>query len=588
MASKAPRRQPGLIARLLRASVAVCMSIGPGKTLFTVRQCINLHKLLVIPIYLAMIFLYRDVNKTPTAYSRPKLPPSSIFSYATETVQSDWWEIPAVVVLFVCHGLYGILWVLKDIFFPDIAWQAPLSPLGGLILFVWPLGIYYVDMFCLVSNECPASLRFAKGDEPWVLGGGLGLFILGMFYHYCADLQKYIQLKYQRPRSLIMDGLFRHSRNPNYFGEILIYLGFAVLSCNFIVFPLFAVVWLLIFVPNMLAKEASMSVYKEWDEWVSRSGFVVPYIPAVVADMCGHSLTKLPCITQDRSSTTISPLHGIYPALLASTFGIACITRQLPLLLDLVFDPIFMLFGFKAGTLDNLLTTQGAQDAGLLAGLPITALGLYHFLLRNDLKHMQMSVTGRLMVGGIGFPFGILYYGFPTSMLVVSVLEVVPAILTGYALLHVKLPTAPTQSINAIHAMFPAMFYGSYGLAGVFGLLPQLNTLFGAFFELAGFDSHALDFIMVPKDAQYASVLMGLVISAVGYASIHLASHPPFVKASVVGRLLFGGGGLSYQIINHHLPPACWVLVAMDVVLSLISAIALYRLPAAPQPKKNN
>ena len=116
-----------------------------------------------------------------------------------------------------------------------------------------------------------------------------------MFYHFGADIQKHTQLKYQRPRSLITEGLFEHCRNPNYFGEIMIYMGFAMWSGQpFFVVPCFLSVWLLAFVPNMLAKEASMSRYKEWDPWVARTSLVFPSPFRLVWDFCEQGLCWLP------------------------------------------------------------------------------------------------------------------------------------------------------------------------------------------------------------------------------------------------------------------------------------------------------
>jgi hypothetical protein len=43
----------------------------------------------------------------------------------------------------------------------------------------------------------------------------------------------------------------------------------------------------------MLAKEASLRWHgKEWDEWKARTGFFVPYLPALVADIFGSGLTR--------------------------------------------------------------------------------------------------------------------------------------------------------------------------------------------------------------------------------------------------------------------------------------------------------
>jgi len=242
---------------------------GPVKGPFTARQCINLHKLLVVPVYLAMIYHFGgDLSLTQK------------------------WG-PAAAVLLVCHGTYGFFWVYKDIWFPDPAWQTPMNYLGFVTIFAYPLGAYYLPMFCLVSRKCPVGY-FGEGDEPWLLALGLWIYIIGFFYHFCGDLQKYVQLKYQEPRQLITSGLLAHTRNPNYFGEMCIYLGYAVLSCNWMCLPIFCAIWLQIFLPNMLGKEVSLARYEEWEDWAGQAGFFFPRLSSMIRDFCKNSLSRHP------------------------------------------------------------------------------------------------------------------------------------------------------------------------------------------------------------------------------------------------------------------------------------------------------
>jgi protein-S-isoprenylcysteine O-methyltransferase Ste14 len=269
------------VALILRDAAAYLHTIDPigGPHIFTARQPINLHKGFIVVAYMAM--LYRVGGEAPFEFKQ---------SYG-----------PAAMILLVAHSVYGFAWITKDIFFPDTSWFRPCSLLGAALIFVYPLGVYYLPMWCLVTSNLEASdpsilcpKAFARGDEPWVLISGLCCFLIGFFYHFVGDAQKYFMLKHQKPRSLITDGMFAYVRNPNYFGEILIYTGFAIWSCNYGVFPQFLFVWLWLFWPNMLAKDASMSRYPEWRAWADRSWMVVPNLFAMVADYCRFCLSTLP------------------------------------------------------------------------------------------------------------------------------------------------------------------------------------------------------------------------------------------------------------------------------------------------------
>ena len=75
----------------------------------------------------------------------------------------------------------------------------------------------------------------------------------------------------------------------------MIYVGFALFSRYRVVLPCFATVWLIIFLPNMLNKDASMSRYgAPWQAWVARSGFLFPYLPALLSDLACQTLSRMP------------------------------------------------------------------------------------------------------------------------------------------------------------------------------------------------------------------------------------------------------------------------------------------------------
>jgi steroid 5-alpha reductase family enzyme len=65
---------------------------------------------------------------------------------------------------------------------------------------------------------------------PYFIGMVLFLFTSGVFLHYVGDAQKYYTLKLKQ--GLIEEGLFRRTRNPNYLGEILIHISFALMALN--------------------------------------------------------------------------------------------------------------------------------------------------------------------------------------------------------------------------------------------------------------------------------------------------------------------------------------------------------------------
>jgi protein-S-isoprenylcysteine O-methyltransferase Ste14 len=163
------------------------------------------------------------------------------------------------------HGGYGFLWLLKDRIYPDKRWEADLS-LGLAISTFLFLGVYWVAPWLLIS-------RGVQPSNP-IFAIAIFLNLLGVFFHYTSDAQKYFTLKYQP--GLITEGFFARCRNTNYLGELLIYGGFALLSLHWLPFLILAAITIGVFLPGMRQKDRSLSRYPEFERYKLQSGFLVP------------------------------------------------------------------------------------------------------------------------------------------------------------------------------------------------------------------------------------------------------------------------------------------------------------------------
>ena len=199
-------------------------------------QIINLHKGLTTFVVLGLMYFYNN------------------FSI------SSW-------VYLSLHGTYGILWLLKEKIFPDPYFKDEINYPTALIGFIL-LGSYWVAPFLLISSQkiAPNSL----------IALCISINILGVFLHFASDSQKYFTLKVKK--DLIKDGFFKNIRNTNYLGEVLIYLSFAMLSMSYIPFLILGMFFLLVFIPRMLKKDKSLSKYKSFKDYKSKSGLILPKI----------------------------------------------------------------------------------------------------------------------------------------------------------------------------------------------------------------------------------------------------------------------------------------------------------------------
>jgi protein-S-isoprenylcysteine O-methyltransferase Ste14 len=102
----------------------------------------------------------------------------------------------------------------------------------------------------------------------------VSLCILGCVVMIAADAQKYFTLRIKR--GLIIDGMYRLIRHPNYLGEMMTYGSFALMVWHWLPFLVLAWIWSVLFAVNTKLKEASMSRYPEWTEYKKRSWWLLP------------------------------------------------------------------------------------------------------------------------------------------------------------------------------------------------------------------------------------------------------------------------------------------------------------------------
>ena len=156
-----------------------------------------------------------------------------------------WWygnTTTASWIYLAMHGSYGLVWFVKDVAFPDPAWQKRITIGGGVMAFAAVLGWYWVFGWLLIAGV--SNPDYPLPDGAWY-ALCISLCILGCAIMIAADAQKFYTLR-ERP-GLITDGMFRHVRHPNYLGEMLIYGSFALLVWHWLPFLVLAWVWLGVF-----------------------------------------------------------------------------------------------------------------------------------------------------------------------------------------------------------------------------------------------------------------------------------------------------------------------------------------------------
>jgi steroid 5-alpha reductase family enzyme len=178
------------------------------------------------------------------------------------------WDNPAVWVYLALHGGYGILWNLKSLNFPDPAWEQPTSLWFGLVAWL-SLCLYWIAPWLLIARN---------GQAPgWLLSCSVFIYLLGIYFHFTSDMQKYICLNL-RPGQLITGGLWSLCRNPNYFGELLIYFSFALLALHWVPFIVLAAWVIFYWLPRMVKKDKVLAKLPGFASYQEKTRLFIPFL----------------------------------------------------------------------------------------------------------------------------------------------------------------------------------------------------------------------------------------------------------------------------------------------------------------------
>jgi len=241
-----PPNAPAWAVAMRKFNNWLLQDVGGGPRVLKFAWVINFQKAGTFLFLGALMWLYAD--RTPAATA------------------------PAAWVYLAMHGSYGLIWLLKDVSFPDPGWQVRVT-WGAALAGLFGLGMYWSFGWLLISGVAQPS--YPLPDFAWFCLC-VSLCMTGSALMIAADAQKYFTLRVKR--GLITDGVHRYIRHPNYLGEMMVYGSFALMVGHWLPWAWLAWVWGGLFTVNMVMKEASMSRYPEWAAYKKRSWWLVPGI----------------------------------------------------------------------------------------------------------------------------------------------------------------------------------------------------------------------------------------------------------------------------------------------------------------------
>lgn len=175
-------------------------------------------------------------------------------------------------VLYLClHISYCLWWLVEQWFFPLRRQQIFSEPIGtiGFIFCLLFVGLFYAfPGYLAFTNSEPISLI--------VVSVALPLFIFGSLINATADIQKLTAKQYDA--GLVKDGIWRFSRNINYFGDLLRYMSFSIVAGSIWAYVVPALITLL-YLQLIFKKEQSMSQkYPDYQDYQQSTTRLIPFI----------------------------------------------------------------------------------------------------------------------------------------------------------------------------------------------------------------------------------------------------------------------------------------------------------------------
>jgi protein-S-isoprenylcysteine O-methyltransferase Ste14 len=137
----------------------------------------------------------------------------------------------------------------------------------------------------LVMSMVIFALAYYGGNQRKAVGAidgiGIILYLCGSFLHSWSEYQRYVwRQRVENKGHLFTGGLFRYSMHMNYFGDVLLFTGFALITrvTLMLVIPLFMALNFVVFLIPSLDAYLARKYSTEFAEYASKTKKLIPFI----------------------------------------------------------------------------------------------------------------------------------------------------------------------------------------------------------------------------------------------------------------------------------------------------------------------
>ena len=220
----------------------------------TVSIILFIHILLFLPSFILKTEKYFDITGT-IAYVSIIIYVLFEFKRANVTISFQSIVISAMVLIWALRlGIFLFIRIFK--FKNDSRFDDAKKSFFKFLRF-WMISALWV--FLTTINAMTLIINNQNGDLFSSLTIGIFVWVIGFLIEFIADLQKYNFRKKQK-HDFIDTGIWKYSQHPNYFGEITMWIGIAIISLTNLIGVQFFTLISPIFVYLLLTKVSGINL----------------------------------------------------------------------------------------------------------------------------------------------------------------------------------------------------------------------------------------------------------------------------------------------------------------------------------------
>ena len=255
-------------------------------------QIVFLQSLLLIFIYASIWFavaVYKKRNDVADIAWGPGYILICCYLFITQK------QVPVSLLLYTLVTIWGVRLCLhiynrnknKKEDFRYLQWR---QQWGKLFYLRSYLQVFLLQGIILLLIISPVMFAAINAPEQWNVFTGIGLccWLVGFYFQAVADYQLSVFVKKRKGKNEIMEtGLWKFSRHPNYFGELMMWWGIFIIiipipnSLWFISSPL-TITGLLLFVSGIPLLEKKQDGNPAFEAYKKRTSALIPMPPKKV------------------------------------------------------------------------------------------------------------------------------------------------------------------------------------------------------------------------------------------------------------------------------------------------------------------